>query len=36
MFDETLNRRLTLIGMALIEGKRASFNLKTRKVTVYN
>jgi predicted aspartyl protease len=30
------NSQIGLIGMALIEGKRATFNLKTRKVTVYN
>jgi predicted aspartyl protease len=28
--------RLGLIGMAFIEGKRASFNLKSRKFTVYD
>ena len=28
--------RIGLIGMALIEGKRASFNLKSRKFTVYD
>jgi predicted aspartyl protease len=28
--------QIGLIGMALIEGKRATFNLKTRKVAVYN
>ena len=30
------NSRVGLIGMALIEGKRASFNLKSRKFTVYD
>jgi predicted aspartyl protease len=28
--------RIGLIGMALIEGKRASFNLKSRQFTVYD
>jgi predicted aspartyl protease len=30
------NSQIGLIGMALIEGKRATFNLKTRTFAVYN